>query len=112
MPFIFHALYLLRSAAVAYCDGAMHAAMAWAAVRGDLDGKNNSVEGVRWCGSCVEGGESSTNRFILQVVGSASQAVSVMNAASYALMEAEAAMRLADEVNDAPQVLPHLECPM
>ena len=36
-----------RSAAVAYCDGAMHAAMAWDAVRGDLDGKNNSVEQVR-----------------------------------------------------------------
>ena len=33
---------------------------------------------------------------LTQVVGSASQAVSVMNAASYALLEVEAAMRSAE----------------
>ena len=32
-----------RSAAVAYCDGAMHAAMAWDGLSGELDGKNNIV---------------------------------------------------------------------
>jgi hypothetical protein len=36
-----------RSAAVAYVDGAMHAAMAWDAVKGELDGKNRSVQQVR-----------------------------------------------------------------
>ena len=36
-----------RSAAVAYCDGAMHAAMAWDGLSGELDGKNHIVGQVR-----------------------------------------------------------------
>ncbi|KAJ9529309.1 hypothetical protein QJQ45_007990 [Haematococcus lacustris] len=62
-----------RSAAVAYCDGAMGGIMDWDALLRRADERDNDVS---------------------QVVSSAAQAVSVMRAASYALAELECAMAL------------------
>ncbi|GAX77241.1 hypothetical protein CEUSTIGMA_g4688.t1 [Chlamydomonas eustigma] len=75
-----------RSAAVAYVDGAMHAAMAWEPLSSEVDGKSNNVG---------------------EVVGNAAQAGSIMAAAKYALMEVEAAY-LKAEKEGAPEPDPVL----